>query len=400
MQISMSCHKYAALPLYCAVFLFTAFVCARHASPQELITFDAPGAGTGGNTGTFPTGINLRGEITGNVVTEDNFAEHGFLRTPKGEITEFDAPGADPIRGCTCPVAINHFGVIAGNIIDANYVSHGFVRTPDGEFSVVDAPGASRRLTQGTTPLMERLSSIGVDVGGVWNGGTTLTGINNFGVVTGYFIDNSTSVVHGFVRTPEGEITPFDDPAAGSGFLQGTYPNSINDFGAISGSIIDSNRQGHGFLRTRRGEFVDFNFGDGAAFLFDHINDRGVIEGSATPEGDINTFGFLRLADGKIVTFDAPVANAGGFQRTWVYGLNDWGTATGSFSDTDILSEAFVRYADGQFFMIDVPGQISSQGTAINAKGTAVGNWFDRRNGAHGFIWSQKELHRGMGLER
>src|ERR1035438_5440966 len=35
----------------------------------------------------------------------------------------------------------NNFGVIAGTFYDTNGVGHGFVRTPKGKFTVFDAPG-------------------------------------------------------------------------------------------------------------------------------------------------------------------------------------------------------------------------------------------------------------------
>jgi len=58
-------------------------------------------------------------------------------------------------------------------------------------------------------------------------------------------------VAHGFVRTPHGSITTFDAPGTGTGSGQGTFPDGINDAGAITGYYIDNNDVLHGFLRTR-----------------------------------------------------------------------------------------------------------------------------------------------------
>src|SRR5271169_3178033 len=66
---------------------------------QELIEFDAPGAGTVSSPecapycGTIPNGINDLGVIVG-YYTDANIVPHGFLRTPGGKIVSFDAPGA------------------------------------------------------------------------------------------------------------------------------------------------------------------------------------------------------------------------------------------------------------------------------------------------------------------
>ncbi|MGA7625862.1 MAG: hypothetical protein WCA91_20025 [Candidatus Acidiferrales bacterium] len=69
-----------------------------------------------------------------------------------------------------------------------------------------------------------------------------------FSVVAGCDIDTN-SVAHGFLRTADGTITPFDAPEAGTGSGQGTYAQSINDFGVITGFYVDSNGTLHGFLR-------------------------------------------------------------------------------------------------------------------------------------------------------
>jgi hypothetical protein len=86
--------------------------------------------------------------ITGNV-TDNNNGTHGFVRTPDGEFTEFDVPGADPVVGCTCPGFINDLAVVGGYYIDTNSVAHGFVRTPDGNITKFDDPEAGTGAGQG-----------------------------------------------------------------------------------------------------------------------------------------------------------------------------------------------------------------------------------------------------------
>ena len=80
-------------------------------------------------TWTFPSSINLAGEVVGS----DNDAHdlnHGFLRARDGAITILDAPGAGTgSNQGTFAVSINLFGVVAGNYSDANNVSHGFLWT-------------------------------------------------------------------------------------------------------------------------------------------------------------------------------------------------------------------------------------------------------------------------------
>ncbi len=115
------------------------------AQQARIITFDAPGADTnpGDNNGTYSTGINVWGAITGSY-QDTNSAFHGFLRSPDGKFTTFEAPGADlGAYNGTSPAAINDLGVITGYYADANGFDHGFLRSPDGKFTTFEVPGAA-----------------------------------------------------------------------------------------------------------------------------------------------------------------------------------------------------------------------------------------------------------------
>jgi hypothetical protein len=215
-----------------ASYVYHSFVRARDG---KITTFDAPGAGTEAYQGTsiWTTGaLNPAGAITG-YYADANWVYHGFLRAPDGKITTFGAPGAgaDPGDGeGTDPLSINANGTITGYLQDTNWLTHGFSRSPDGKFTTFDVPGA------GT-------------VVGSWEG-TYPVAINPAGAITGYYADASW-VYHGFVRAPDGKITTFDAPGAGTESGQGTVPHSINPAGVITGDYIDtSGMMHHGFLRT------------------------------------------------------------------------------------------------------------------------------------------------------
>jgi hypothetical protein len=85
-----------------------------------------------------------------------------FAQQHKPTLTEFDAPGAVTVSlpacanlaGCgTVALANNSLGVVVGFYTDANVVSHGFLRTPNGHITTFEAPGAgmTANLDQGTT---------------------------------------------------------------------------------------------------------------------------------------------------------------------------------------------------------------------------------------------------------
>jgi hypothetical protein len=96
--------------------------------PGPIITFDAPGAGTGNPVngalqGTFPININGFGVAIGYFV-DANIVPHGFVRYPFGQVTTIDAPGAGMVPGAdqgTVPESINIEGTIAGQYQDTNF---------------------------------------------------------------------------------------------------------------------------------------------------------------------------------------------------------------------------------------------------------------------------------------
>jgi hypothetical protein len=147
----------------------------------RLATFDAPGAGKGLDQGTGCPGCNLGVDLWGTIAgtyTDANYVFHGFVRSPNGQFTTFDATGAGNAAsegtGCPsdCPVGLNNFGVITGSYFDASGTQHGYVRSARGTFTTVDPAGTI--LTQPEA-------------------------INDAGTIVGYFLDGNL-VLHGFIK--------------------------------------------------------------------------------------------------------------------------------------------------------------------------------------------------------
>ncbi|MGB7821562.1 MAG: hypothetical protein WBL22_05150, partial [Candidatus Sulfotelmatobacter sp.] len=72
----------------------------------------------------------LEDAIAGYYIDANN-VNHGFLRTPDGTFTTFDAldAGTGAFQGTTSS-SINSEGAITGYYIDASDVYHGFLRNP------------------------------------------------------------------------------------------------------------------------------------------------------------------------------------------------------------------------------------------------------------------------------
>lgn len=91
--------------------------------------------------------------------------------------------------------------------------------------------------------------------------GTVPFGVNTAGIVTGYYNHkqryrgyfSDTVGLHdrGFIRYPDGTVSHFDAPGAGSGAGQGTFVQWMDEDGDITGYYADTNDVYHGFLRMK-----------------------------------------------------------------------------------------------------------------------------------------------------
>jgi hypothetical protein len=307
----------------------------------KIITFQAPGADTtpGSYNGTVPNSINDLGEITGYYFDGAGLV-HGFLRSPSGKFTSFDVPGGG---GYSFPIAMNLEGAVVGYYLDPNFLFHAFLRRPDGSFKTWVGPNSC-----------DTNGSLGCY-------GSAATNINIFGLIAGGFEDNSANQVgHSLVRSPGGKLTPFSVPEAGTGAGQGTgCPGcslGLNDSGAVAGIYIDANFVAHGFLRSPEGALTEFDAPDAGTGSYQGtgcpsdcqvgLNDAGTIAGTYVDANNV-FHGFVRSAKGVISEFDAPGAGAGSYQGTTCQfcslGLNQSGLITGSYSDANNVYHGFIR---------------------------------------------------------
>ncbi len=343
----------------------------------RIITFDAPGAGTGPGQGTFAFNINPAGAIEGTYLDANN-VNHGFLRSPDGTLTTFDAPGAGTGSGQgTVPFSINRWGAITGYYTDAGGLSHGFLRAPDGAFTTFDAPGSGNGHC--SPPI-------------ICANGTQGASINWAGAIAGQYGDTS-GVFHGFLRSPDGTITTFDAPGAGTGPGQGTlvtFGDGINPEGAIAGGYFDASNVLHGLVRAHDGNITTF---DAPGSVFTDV--AGITPHETVTAWDTNaaglTHGSLRAADGAFILFDAPGAGTGSGQGTFPESINAEGAITGQYVDASGVNHGFLRGQCGAIATFDVSGAGtgSGQGTipeSNNPANAITGYYIDASGVAHGFL--------------
>lgn len=342
----------------------TAVQAPVQASGQYVIIDAAGGASTSAQD------INDAGDIAG-YFQDANRVQHGFLRASDGTLTLYDAPGAGTATNQgTDAQRINSSDTIAGSFVDQFYVSHGYVRSANGTFTVFDVPGSA---------------------------GTFVTGINDAGTVTGYYLDVQSQDSHGFVRAADGTITVFDGPTTifGPGHAS---PASINSSGTIVGVDYEQ-----GFVRTPDGSTSLFDAsgqGDATTAPAD-INDASVVVGGvSTPvlcdPADVSCIanpgntGFARsfFGAGAFTMFTPPFPNV---VNSTARGVNAGGTIVGTYGDTNQVSHGYLRLPDGSFFAMDAPNaaQTPRYGTVplhINRSGAVVGIYVDANGVRHGFL--------------
>jgi hypothetical protein len=340
----------------------------------HILTFDAPGAGTGPGQGTTPEQINQFGWIAGFFVDASGVS-HGFVRDAHGKITTIDAPGAGTSPGTgTVAYGINDAGTVVGGYRDNLGADHSYLRTHDGTITTFDDPASGGACGTGC------------------HQGTHAAAINLAGTISGFYIDASDGG-HGFLRTPDGTFIDFDP--SNSGFTVADTLG-IDPAGAITGPYFDLNGMEHGFLRAPDGVITTFDApGGGTGF------EQGTIPSAISPNGTIPgividdsgvSHGFLRAPDGAIITFNIPHAGTAAGQGTYPSATNLAGITPGFYVDTSGVDHAFVRAPGGQYHFFDVPvaGKSPGQGTvpaSINNSGAVTGYFVDASGAIHGFVW-------------
>jgi uncharacterized membrane protein len=232
-------------------------------------SFDDPSAGTvpilsmGFFPGTDAVKANNQGQIVGFYIAQNN-VEHSFVLSG-GRFTTIDPPGAVNNPGPTFTnvdqaADINDPGQIVGGYTDKSGDTHGYLLCK-GRYTALDDPSAN-----GVFTFADAINNGGQIVGIYSNQASASTG--------------TTGVVHSFLLS-DGHYYTLDDPNAGQGAGQGTFAEGINNYGQITGYYVDGAGNVHGFVLSH-GQYTTLNDPDPAAaggIIPAGINDEGQIVG-------------------------------------------------------------------------------------------------------------------------
>ena len=207
-------------------------------------------------------------------------------------------------------------------------------------------------------------------------------GINNSGVAVGTFVDQA-DVSHGF-KYEQGAFTVLDFPGSTHNHVLG-----INHQGQILGSHSFNGIDGpwHSFV-YENATFTQFDF-PGWESDARGINASGSIVGVYNSSGLLPTHGFTRTGTDTYATLDYP-----GALYTFLWGINDAGTISGSFiapNDPYFFDRGFV-YSKGVFTRIDFPGAFETNVMGINNNEDMTGSYLLAGGVVNSFVYTQGRI--------
>ncbi|MGB7976558.1 MAG: PEP-CTERM sorting domain-containing protein [Roseiarcus sp.] len=269
---------------------------ANAAVRYNFTSFDGPGANGGGTT---VNGINNAGDVVG--FSSDNAGNPtlltNFIRNPNGTFQTLNINN-DPLAMAN---GINDSGAVVGTSNNGAFVSTG------GNFSVLPP-------VNGTTASQ------------------TAFGINDHGQIVGQYTDGATGLSPGFLYNGGAYSILAPLPTAFVTNLQG-----INNDGLVTGFYSSDGVHQHGFFYNSTADTFslapDPNIANLVLTQFLGLNDDGQAVGYyQTNDGSQHGFLF-NIATDAYTFLDDPSAATSGFSITQITGINDSGELTGFYLD-------------------------------------------------------------------
>lgn len=262
-------------------------------------------------------------------------------------------------------LGINNDGVIAGYFGSGNagHPNKGYQLRPlfaQGDFGNENFPGSAQ---------------------------TQVTGLNDFGVSVGFF-------------STQNGATPASDNNFGfwsehGHFHKVNFP-TLNNSSPPVNQLLGVNDRGVavGFYNDRKGNAHGYLYGLGGGW-FRPVTVRGATSLTAAAINNFDTVagfyasaagttdGFLRFADGKVVTLAVPGASA-----TQALGVNDRDEVVGTYTTgtgAAAVTHGFT-WGSGQFTTVDYPQASATTVNGVNDAGDIVGFYTDAAGNTDGFL--------------
>jgi hypothetical protein len=182
-------------------------------------------------------GINDKGAVAGQYTTNADTSP-GFVLDQNKVLTTINAPAGPNVVNAQ---GINNNGLVAGFYLGTDGQVHGFT---------FDSKTAVNNVGVGTAIADPTIPRVAGEPGATFVFSQML-GINDNGIISGYYGDSTLSQ-HGYLyNTTTGKYTFLDDPnAAFNNGVEVTQITGINNSGEIAGFYTDAAGLAHGFIAT------------------------------------------------------------------------------------------------------------------------------------------------------
>jgi hypothetical protein len=220
---------------------------------------------------------------------------------------------------------------------------------------------------------------------------TQATGINAAGVVTGFWsptdAGDGTDANFGFIRFKDKNqfiYVDVNDPLGAGASPVINQVLGINTAQIAVGFYLDASGVSHGFAYdVSTAAYMPIKVPGATAAAATGINNSNLVSGFFTNKGGV-TYGFLaQLSGGTPVTF-----RAGSSTTTQLLGVNNNGIAVGFYIGTDTFPHGVIYTpSNGNWTPVNDPsGAMGTVLNGVNDKGSAVGFYTDAASNTHGML--------------
>jgi hypothetical protein len=218
--------------------------------------------------------------------------------------------------------------------------------------------------------------------------------------IVGFYTDNNTGFTHGFLDLNGTQVT-VDDPEGNASKVASPAQNllGINDAAQAAGFWTDNNGLEHGFVvafNNSTGAPVSFTeiapslFKGAVATQVSNINNEHSVCGFWTDKNSVS-HGFYGVLGQTYTSFEVEI-NGVQAASTQAFGCNNNGDIVGQFTDSSGELHGFIEHA-GKFTQFDAPG--SSQVMEFGVQGTLI-NGIDDFGDIVGFFSDGKSSVHGF----